>query len=391
MSSTTEPEESSMDGTPDIAELMDDIEPYYTTTHGAAYQGNSRELLDELPEKSINLVVTSPPFALQKKKEYGNKDPDDYNEWFMEFAEKVKRVLTDDGSFVVDIGGGWQQGKPVRSLYHFELLIQLAGDDGPFNLAQDFYWYNPAKLPTPAQWVTIERIRVKDAVNHVWWLSKGERPKADNTKILKKYSDSQKKLMEEGYRDKKRPSGHDISDKFDDPKEDGAIRPNFWNEVNDTLYAPDILELLDQSDVPRELLSVAEREGLVEELAEVVLGDHFEDNVMRFANTASNTHYLKACKELDVDPHPARFPSDLPNLFIKFLTDPGDYVLDIFAGSNMTGRVAEDLDREWLAFEYQEKYLETSSLRFKPMEEIRKDENQHDFDDYKEIKEIEED
>ena len=378
-----------MDGNPDIAELIDSPDPFYTTTHGAAYQGDSRELLDELPENSINLVVTSPPFALQKKKEYGNEDPEDYNDWFMDFAEKVERVLTEDGSFVVDIGGGWQKGKPIRSLYHFELLVQLAGDDGPFNLAQDFYWYNPAKLPTPAQWVTIERIRVKDAVNHVWWLSKGERPKADNTNVLKAYSDSQKKLMEDGYRDKKRPSGHDISDKFDDPQEDGAIRPNFWNGLNDALSAPDILELLEQSDVSRELLSVAEREGLVEELAEAVLGDYFQDNVMKFANTASNTHYLKACKELEIDPHPARFPRDLPTFFVRFLTDPGDYVLDIFAGSNMTGRVAEDLDREWLAFEYQEKYLETSKLRFTPMEEIKKGENQSDFGDYTEIAEIE--
>jgi len=378
-----------MDGNSDIAELIDSPDPFYTTTHGAAYQGDSRELLDELPENSINLVVTSPPFALQKKKEYGNEDPEDYNDWFMDFAEKVERVLTEDGSFVVDIGGGWQKGKPIRSLYHFELLVQLAGDDGPFNLAQDFYWYNPAKLPTPAQWVTIERIRVKDAVNHVWWLSKGERPKADNTNVLKEYSDSQKKLMEDGYRDKKRPSGHDISDKFDDPQEDGAIRPNFWNGLNDALSAPDILELLEQSDVSRELLSVAEREGLVEELAEAVLGDYFQDNVMKFANTASNTHYLKACKELEIDPHPARFPRDLPTFFVRFLTDPGDYVLDIFTGSNMTGRVAEDLDREWLAFEYQEKYLETSKLRFTPMEEIKKGENQSDFGDYTEIAEIE--
>jgi len=380
-----------MDGNPDIAELLEGTDPHYTTSHGAAYQGDSRELLDDFPENSINLIVTSPPFALQKKKEYGNKDLDDYNEWFLDFAEKVERILTENGSFVVDIGGGWEKGKPIRSLYHFDLLTQLAGDDSPFNLAQDFYWYNPAKLPTPAQWVTIERIRVKDAVNHVWWLSKGERPKADNTKILKEYSDSQKTLMEEGYRDKKRPSGHNISDKFDDPKEDGAIRPNLWNEVTDSQYPPDILELLDQSDVPPKLLSVAEREGVLEELAEVVLSDYFDDNVLEFANTASNTHYLKACKELDVDPHPARFPRDLPSLFIQFLTEPDDYVLDIFAGSNMTGRVAQDMDRQWMAFEYQEKYLETSKLRFMPMEEIKKDDDQSDIGDYQEITEIRED
>lgn len=323
----------------DITDLMKASVPYYTTSYGAAYRGDSRDLLDELPENSINLCVTSPPFALQRKKEYGNEDPDDYNDWFMEFAQKVRRVLTEDGSFVVDIGGGWEKGKPVRSLYHFQLLTKLADEDGPFNLAQDFYWYNPAKLPTPAQWVTIERIRAKDAVNHVWWLSKGERPKADNRRVLNEYSDSQKQLIEEGYKDKERPSGHDISDKFDDPKEDGAIPPN----------------------------------------------------LLEIANTASNTHYLKACKEVGVEPHPARFPRELPEFFIEFLTEPDDVVLDIFGGSNMTGWVAQNHDRNWITFEYQEKYLETSKLRFLTMEEITKDDDQRELEEFHEVSDLSDD
>lgn len=321
-----------------------DADPYYTTSRGAAYCGDSRDLLDEIPEESIDLAITSPPFALQRKKEYGNKGIDDYNEWFVEgFAERVKRVLKPGGSFVIDIGGGWQKGKPVRSTYHFELLTELAGSDGPFHLAQDFYWYNPAKLPTPAQWVTIERIRVTDAVNHVWWLSKSERPEADNTRVLQEYSDSQKKLMEDGYRDKKRPSGHNISDTFDDPKEDGSI----------------------------------------------------PSNLIEAANTASNTHYLKACRKLDVEPHPARFPRDIPEFFVQFLTPNPPYdtegdrpvVLDIFAGSNMTGKVAERFERNWLSFEIQEKYVQTSKLRFMPMEEIEKqtNQNQSEFGDFAEI------
>lgn len=330
--STTEPETNTMDGETEVTELLSKSEPLYTTDSGAAYQGDSKELLKELPDESIDLVVTSPPFGLRREKEYGNETPEDYNDWFMDFAEEVYRVLNEKGSFVVEIGGGWEKGKPVRSLYHFELLIRLAGDDGPFHLAQDFYWHNPAKLPTPAQWVTIERVRVKDSVNHVWALSKSERPNADNRRVLKEYSDRQKEIMEEGYEDKKRPSGHDISDKFDDPKED-----------NDGAIPPNLLEI---------------------------------------SNTASNTHYLRACREKNVDPHPARFPRDLPEFFIKFLSEPGDIVLDIFAGSNTTGRVAQDLDRKWLAFEYDEDYLETSKFRFMPMEEITKHDDQQELLDF---------
>jgi len=321
-----------MDGETEVTMLLSKSEALYTTDSGAAYQGDSKELLKELPDESIDLVVTSPPFGLRREKEYGNETPEDYNDWFMDFAEEVYRVLTEKGSFVIEIGGGWEKGKPVRSLYHFELLIRLAGDDGPFHLAQDFYWHNPAKLPTPAQWVTIERVRVKDSVNHVWALSKSERPNADNRRVLKEYSDRQKEIMEDGYEDKKRPSGHDISDKFDDPKED-----------NDGAIPPNLLEI---------------------------------------SNTASNTHYLRACREKDVDPHPARFPRDLPEFFIKFLSEPGDIVLDIFAGSNTTGRVAQDLDRKWLAFEYNKDYLETSKFRFIPMEEITKHDDQQELLDF---------
>lgn len=305
-----------------------DSEPTYQTDHGAAYQGDSRTLLEELPEGSIDLCVTSPPFALQREKEYGNKTQSDYNDWFQEFTDRVYRVLKPTGSMVVDIGGSWISGSPTRSLYHFELLTDLAGTSGKWNLAQDFYWHNPAKLPTPAQWVTIERIRAKDSVNHVWWLSKEERPKADNRRVLQEYSDSQEKLMEAGDKKRERPSQHNLSGQFDSPEEDGSIPPN----------------------------------------------------LLEIANTASNTHYLKACRELGVDSHPARFPKQLPEFFIRFLTEPGDTVLDIFTGSNTTGKVAETLGREWVAFEQEPEYIERSELRFLSMAEIRKSEGQQTLD-----------
>lgn len=317
----------------DLDELLDST-AYFETKKGKAYNGDSRELLEELPDNSINLVVTSPPFALQREKDYGNKNQDEYVDWFMEFAERVERVLTEDGSFVIDIGGGWKKGKPVRSMYHFKLLVSLAGEeDSPFNLAQDFYWYNPAKLPTPAQWVTIEKIRATDAINHVWWLSKGERPKADTTNVLQDYSDRQEQLMEEGYEEfgvdkTDRPSGHQISDQFDTDN-DGSL----------------------------------------------------PDNLLEIANTHSNTAYLRACRALDEDPHPARFPPELPRFFIEFLTDPDDIVLDIFAGSNTTGQLAESLERRWLAFEENEDYLENSKLRFVEPERLEKDEDQMELGD----------
>jgi site-specific DNA-methyltransferase (cytosine-N4-specific) len=217
-------------------------------------------------------------------------------------------------------------------------------------------------------------------------LSKTERPDADNKRVLKEYSDAQQKLMEEGYEDKLRPSEHDLSDKFDDPQEDGAIRPNFWDMIESPDNVPDLVGVLHRAGVSDELIQSAIETDTVDELARLTLPeDKIPDNVLKIANTASNTHYLKACKEVELDPHPARFPRDLPEFFIQFLTEPGDLVLDIFAGSNMTGWLAEEMNREWLAFEYQEQYLQSSKLRFMPMEEITRDDNQQDFDDFTEL------
>jgi DNA modification methylase len=285
----------------------------YTTKHGAAYCGDSLSLLAALPGESINLVVTSPPFALQRQKSYGNKDQSEYIDWLAQFAKQVHRVLKSDGSFVIDLGGAYEKGVPVRSLYNFRVLVHFCDDLG-FFLAEDFYWFNPSKLPSPIEWVNKRKIRVKDAVNTIWWLSKTEWPKADITKILAPYSDRMKKLLENPsafYTPKVRPSGHDIGNGFGKDN-GGAIPPN----------------------------------------------------LIQIPNSESNGQYLAGCKIIGEVQHPARFPARLPELFVRMLTEPGDVVLDIFAGSNTTGQVAERERRRWLAFELSREYVGTSAFRF---------------------------
>ena len=285
--------------------------PYYTTQYGNAFLGDSLELLRALPASSISLVVTSPPFALRKKKNYGNADAEQYIDWFRPFASEVRRVLKNDGSFVIEIGGAWMPGHPTRSIYHYELLIDLVRNVN-FHLAQEFFWYNPAKMPGPAQWVTIERIRCTDAVNTIWWLSKSERPQASNKRVLQPYTDSMKRLLDHGYNDGVRPSGHVVSGK--------------WNTNHG-------------GAIPKNLLAVS--------------------------NTSSNDVYQRLCRKNNVPLHPARFPHALPKFFIEYLTcGPDDVVLDIFAGSNVTGAVAEECKRTWLAFELRNDFIEASKYRF---------------------------
>lgn len=289
------------------------MELTYQTKKGRAYTGNSLDLLDSLEDNSINLVMTSPPFDLLRQKSYGNLNGDAYIDWLAEFAVKIKDKLTNDGSFVLDLGGAYQKGFPIRNIYNYKVLIKFVEELG-FHLAEEFFWHNPSKLPSPIEWVNKRKIRVKDSVNTVWWFSKTEFPKADVKNVLVPYSDRMKKLLRNGekyYDPKERPSGHNISAGFN--KDNGGAIPS---------------------------------------------------NLLQIPNSESNSKYLKLCKVTGVKGHPARFPSKLPEFFIKYLTDPGDIVLDIFGGSNTTGEAAENLERRWISCDLDRSFVAASIFRF---------------------------
>jgi site-specific DNA-methyltransferase (cytosine-N4-specific) len=203
----------------------------------------------------------------------------------------------------------------VRSLYQFRVLLKFCDELG-FHLAQEFFWHNPSKLPSPIEWVNKRKLRAKDTVNTIWWLSRSEWPKANVSNVLAEYSARMKKLLSNPaayYTPKLRPSGHDIGIAF--ASDNGGAIPS---------------------------------------------------NLLQISNSESNGVYLGACKAIGIKGHPARFPAKLPEFFIRLLTDPGDQVIDIFAGSNTTGMVAEAEGRRWLAFELSREYVAASALRFVP-------------------------
>jgi DNA modification methylase len=285
----------------------------FATSLGQAILGDSRNVLETLPDESVDLVITSPPFALLREKEYRNHDQTAYVDWLCGFGPAVRRVLKPSGSFVLDLGGAYRRGVPVRSLYNFRVLIKLVDEHG-FHLAEEFFWHNSSKLPSPIEWVNKRKLRAKDSVNTVWWLSKTEWPKADVTRVLTPYSARMKVLLKDArsfYKPKERPSGHDIGTGFS--KDNGGAIPS---------------------------------------------------NLLQFANSESNSAYLRLCKDTGVTPHPARFPKALPSFFIQFLTDPGDLVVDIFGGSCTTGEAAEQGGRRWISMDVNLEYLKAGAFRF---------------------------
>lgn len=299
----------------------------HRTDLGAFYIGDSTELLkSDLGRElrgQVQLILTSPPFPLNRKKSYGNFAGAEYREWFVGMAPLLADLLTDNGSIVVEMGNSWIPGRPVQSLLHLESLIGFVSNpEANLRVCQQFVCFNPSRLPSPAQWVTIERIRMTDSYTHLWWMAKSDFPKADNRKALRPYSDSMKALIKRrSYNAGKRPSGHGIS------------KTGFLYDHGGSI-ALNLLEL--------------ER---IDEKREVRL-----PNAFSASHTTSNDFFFRTCRERNIAPHPARMPSALAAFFIEFLTDPGDLVLDPFAGSNTTGFAAELLGRRWASIELKEDY-----------------------------------
>lgn len=294
----------------------------FKTPSGESWLGQSEHLAKQrfahLAGK-VNLVLTSPPFPLLKQKRYGNLLGEEYLSWLKQFAPIIRQLLAPDGSVVLEMGNAWEAGRPEMSTLPLRALLEFQ-EAGDFVNCQQFVWNNPARLPSPAQWVNVERIRVKDSFTHIWWLSATPRPKADNRKVLVPYSQSMKRLLRSGqYNSGRRPSEHSIGEDSFRSNNGGAI----------------------------------------------------PSSVFSFSNTRADSPYLRHCRENGITPHPARMPEAIPEFFVRFLTDVGDLILDPFAGSNTTGAVAESLGRRWIAVERDPEYVRGSIGRFPGGVEMR--------------------
>ena len=292
------------------------VKKAYATKLGAMYQAKVEDFLKSPDARKykgkVQLIFTSPPFPLVTQKTYGNKVGEEYLEWLSDLAPKLAKLLTPTGSIVIELGNAWEKGHPVMSTLPLKSLLKFQ-EAGKLFVNQQFICHNPARLPSPVQWVTRERIRVKDSYTHVWWMSLTERPKADNRKVLVPYSTAMKKLMEKGsYNSGKRDSGHYIGAKSFLTDNGGAIPPS----------------------------------------------------VLSYANTSAGTAYHRYVREFGLTPHPAPMPLKLVEFFVNFLTDEKDLVFDPFGGSNSTGSVAESLGRRWLTTEPDPDYILGSRGRF---------------------------
>ena len=292
------------------------MKTHFTTQHGKAILGDSLKYMETMDDASVDLIVTSPPYALVSKKKYGNEHADAYVGWFKPFGTAFRRILKDDGSLVVNIGGAWTKGSPTRNLAHYEVMIMMVRELG-FHLAQEHYWFKPTVIPGPTKWTCVDRVRVNDAVEYCWWFSKTKHPKANNRNVLRRYSDAMRKSIDtfkpDEYETTYAPSGH-------------HRRASIFNDN----------------------------------------GGSIPSNVLTMTHGNPSVRYTDYCRANGLTIHPARFPPELPEYFMRFLTNVGDVVFDPFGGSCVTGWAAENLRRQWTCCEMMEEYLDGAIGRFQP-------------------------
>ena len=302
--------------------------PEFSTRLGKAYCSTIEDFVGSSQARrlkgKVDLILTSPPFPLVSPKAYGNRMGEEYRSWIVTVCRSLRELLSESGSLVMEIGNTWEKGQPTMSLLPLQTLMAIA-EEAEYEVCQQFIWENTAKLPGPATYVNIDRVRLKDSHTNIWWFGKTPHPKADNRKIRTPYKNGHKKLMESGkYNSGARPSEHRIGKSSFLTDNGGAIR------------------------------------GSTLEFS----GDDSMASVIRMANTVRDNGYYQWCRSNDLRMHPARMPLNLAKVFIEFLTDPGDLVFDPFGGSCTTGQAAEDLNRKWVVVEMSQEYLEGGKGRF---------------------------
>ena len=273
-------------------------------------EGDCLELLKDIPSDSINLIVTSPPYGKQRKETYGGIDPDIYVDWFLPRAEEMNRVLKPSGSFILNI---WEHvANRERHTYVLELVLALK--QAGWKWIEEYIWRKTN--PMPGKYM----FRVRDAWEHVYHFAK--------TTDLRVYQDAVLIPARWKYTTAAKNTGH--------------------RSANGSGL----------STGPRRVRSNDSGFGATDEsfVSDMVLPHNVIETTI-----GSN----KGSKR-----HPAVFPREIPEFFIKFCTVPGDIVLDPFAGSGTTLFVAYDMYRKVIGMEIVPEYCDYISNEFSKKTEL---------------------
>ena len=264
-------------------------------------EGDCFELIKTLEDNSVDLVITSPPYAdiVNYGVNVSIKKPKEYCDWILPLFDEIYRVLKPSGSFILNINDNCSNG--LRNPFIYELIYR-SQKETKLRFYDTYIWHKMNGIPNGG------KKRFRNNTEFIFHFVK-------NQKELKFYMD---RVMED--------TNIETKKRFE---RNGLFKPqgNIINGVRNY-------------DVERDL---------------VVKDKVRPDNVFRFPTAgAARDNTIR---------HPAPYHRQLPEYFINLLTDKGDFVLDVFAGIGTTGLPCKDLNRHFIGFELNPKYVEFGNKR----------------------------
>jgi DNA modification methylase len=284
----------------------------FETDRGVFLWANAEDAVGIIERESVDLLLSSPPYALISSKEYGNLDETAWVDWMLKICEGSRELLRPTGSMILNLGNCWVPGKPQQSLYIQRLLVRLE-DELDIHLCQELFWHSPTKLPVPLAWVGVRRVRLTSSVEPLLWLSPNpDLVNSDNRRVLRAYTASGlRSINNERDRDGNRPNGVQFGrNSFVD--RGGSIPPSLITATP---------------------ISVEER------------------------------RYREAIAAAGRKPHPAIMPAAVARFCIELATEKDHTVLDLFSGSGTVPIEAMKLGRYAIAVDRSLEYIENSEIR----------------------------
>ncbi|WP_186055622.1 DNA-methyltransferase [Burkholderia gladioli] len=291
----------------------------FSTALGVAVWGSNLDVVDGIDEP-ISLVFSSVPYFLRKPRAYGGiADEQEYIDFICRSIEPLLGKLAPGGSICLNLtADAFEPGSPAQSIYFHRLVVALHDRLG-LKKMNDVVWEG-SKPPGPTYWACVRPVQLCSAYEHILWLTNDERrviERVDNRRVLEPHTERHQRFVEAGGVKRYATYG------------DGAYR-----------HRPGGFSQQTAGRLPR--------------------------NILKRGNRCADTErYRSDAQRLDLPVHGAMMPVSVPEFFIRFLTEPGELVVDHFGGTIKTGMAAERLQRRWLCIEIMLEYIRAAAERFR--------------------------
>lgn len=288
----------------------------FSSDLGVALWGSCQDVFGSLTE-NIAVCLTSPPYPLRKPRAYGNPAETEWVDWMCRALEPIVKRLLPGGSIALVLSNDlFEKGQPSRSLYRERFTIEMSRRFS-MSLMDTVIWANNSKAPGPCQWASLQRMQLNTGYEPVLiFCNDPLKSFADNRRVLEPHTETHRRLIASGGEQRARVNS------------DGAYRVKVGAYGTPTA-----------GRIPKNVLHMGH-------------------------SCADQLRMRKLARSAGLPLHGATFPLALAMFLVRYLSRPGDLVVDPFGGTMTTAKACEMLGRLWLSCELMAEYVMAGRFRF---------------------------